>query len=181
MLLALVLAVAVPACGGDDGGGGGGAAGSATSAVPRSSSTSRSTTSSSSPTSTTKKPATPEEEVEAAYLKSWDVYAKAVRELDPSGLEEAFAKDALETLKKEVADLKAANTPVRVDVEHDYVISFLDPGKAVVFDAFTNRSVRIDGDTGRPIDDAAPVVRKRAYQLERLEGEWKVVFRRAQE
>ena len=119
--------------------------------------------------------------MEAAYLRSWDVYAEAVRELDPSGLEEAYAKDALDLRKQEVADLAEANTPVRIDVDHNVAVEFLSERVAVVFDSYTNRSVRVDGDTGEPIDDDAPVVHRRAYQMERLGESWKVVFVRAQD
>lgn len=176
VLLTLCLVGGASACGGDDGGSSAGS-----SSTTSSSTTSTSATTTSSTTSTTKKPATPEEEVEAAYLNSWEVYAKAVRELDPSGLEEAYAKDALELRRKEVADLKAADTPVQIDVDHDYLIEFLEDGVAVVFDRYTNRSVRIDGQTGEQIDDDAPVVHRRAYQMERLGDRWKVVFVRSQD
>jgi hypothetical protein len=177
MLLATLLTVGAAACGGDDDGGSAANATSSSSSSS-SSSTSRATTSSSSSSSTTKKPATPEEEVEAAYLKSWDVYAKAVRELDPSGLEEAYAKDALQTVRDEVARLASDGTPIRVDVTHApaLVVEFLRPDAAVVFDAYVNRSVLIDGTTGEPLEEPDGKTIQEAYQLERVDGLWKVVF-----
>jgi hypothetical protein len=175
-LCAAVLFVGAAACGGDDGGD----AAPTTSSTSSTSSSSSSSTTSSTTTSTTKAPATPEEEVEAAYLKSWDVYAKAVRDLDPSGLEEAFARDALATITNEVAELKAANTPVRVDVDHNYTVAITEDGKvAIVFDDLINRMVLLNGDTGEPLEEPDGKVLKRAYQLEVVEGAWKVVFRRA--
>src|SRR3954463_5522087 len=44
---------------------------------------------------TTTQAKTVEQQVEAAYLQSWKVYAKAMRSLDTTGLDSAFAKDAL--------------------------------------------------------------------------------------
>ena len=66
----VLLVVALGACGGSDEP----STPSATVAAP-------STTTTALTTSTTAKPSTPEEEVEAAYLESWDVYADAARSL----------------------------------------------------------------------------------------------------
>jgi hypothetical protein len=173
-VLALGLGAVAAGCGGDDE--------SDSAATSSSSSLSSSTEgpSSSSSSSTTSTPATPEEEVEAAYLRSWEVYAKAVRELDPSGLEESYARDSLETVRAEVERLADANTPIRVDVLHgELVIEFLEKDVAVVFDAYINRSVLLDGSTGEPIEEPQEKTLREAYQMERLEEEWKVVFIRS--
>src|SRR3954467_5163088 len=45
---------------------------------------------------------TVEQQVEAAYLQSWKVYARAMRSLDASGLDSAFARDALMLREQEV-------------------------------------------------------------------------------
>src|SRR5690606_11752376 len=55
-------------------------------------------------TTTAFDPATVEGEVEAAYLRSWDVYADAVYnlELDEEALAEVFADEHLELVRREI-------------------------------------------------------------------------------
>ena len=116
-----------------------------------------------------------EEEVERAYLRSWDVYAKAVRDLDPMGLEQAYAGDALETVRAEVMRLKAAGTPIVVKIEHDLDVQLVSPDEAVVVDQYVNRNYRTTL-AGEPIDDpnkAGTYVE--SYQLKRAGREWSVV------
>jgi hypothetical protein len=55
----------------------------------------------------------------AAYMKSWEIYADALRRLDPSRLPTAFDGAALRAVRSEVAAQKAQGQPVRIDVEHD--------------------------------------------------------------
>jgi hypothetical protein len=57
-------------------------------------------------------------ELLAAYTRSWQVYADALRRLDPSRLGSAFAGSALRAAQQEVAAQKADNQPVRIDVDH---------------------------------------------------------------
>jgi hypothetical protein len=117
---------------------------------------------------------TPEQEVEAAYLRSWDVYAKAVRELDPTGLEESYTGDALDTVRAEVADFAAAGTPVVVKVEHDLTVGVLTPDRALVNDTYVNRNYRVDA-KGEPIDDTNdPGTYEDRYQLDLVDGRWLV-------
>lgn len=94
-----------------------------------------------------------EAQVEAAYLKSWDVYSHAVRTFDTSEIETAYTGRARELVSGEVARLKAANTPIVVDVDHDVSVDIGDDGEtALVVDHYVNRNYRIDGRTNQPID-----------------------------
>jgi hypothetical protein len=170
------LCLGAAACGGDDDGADGSGRAVAASLSTSTSAADSTTSSSASSTSTTSEPATPEEEVEAAYLRSWDVYAEAVRELDPSGLEEAYAGDALGLLTDEVDRLKSAGTPVDIDVTHDYLITFTDDTTAVVFDTYLSNSVLLDPDTEERTERGPPDAVKKAYQLEKAGERWKVVF-----
>lgn len=126
-------------------------------------------------TSTTEAPA-PEEEVEAAYLKSWEVYAASLESFDGSRYAEVYAEDALRTRLEELARLKAANTPVRIDVKHDYTLQVIDEGRqAVVLDYYENHSVLLDGETGEPIEPDPNKVVGRQYAMKRIDGAWKIV------
>lgn len=127
-------------------------------------------------TTSTTEALTPEEEVEAAYLRSWEVYAEAVRELDDSRLDEVYAGDALQLRREELADYRAANSPVVVDVEHDYSVSIFTEGRALVVDSYLNRSVFIDPETAEPTEPPPNEVVNRQYELRLTGGTWKVVY-----
>jgi hypothetical protein len=127
-------------------------------------------------TTTTATPQTPEQEVEAAYLKSWDVYAKAMRTLDPAGLDDAYSGSALSLREDEVRRLKTAGMPVRIDVEHHYSINVFDGARqALVLDSYRNHSVLLNAETGQPTEPDPNETLSRRYQLEEVDGSWKVV------
>ena len=115
-----------------------------------------------------------EREVEAAYLKSWDVYADALVRLSDERLPESFAGEALASTRREIADLAARNTPVRVSVEHRYRIDLQTASTALVADRPINRSVTVDPVTGEPTE---PEPNKRVgydYTMEEVRGTWRV-------
>ncbi len=118
--LGTVLAVAVASCsGGDDP-----EAASTTIAEPTSTTTTAPERQAST-TTTAFDPATVEGEVEAAYLRSWDVYADAVYdlELDEAALAEVYADDAPEHLHRRDRATASQTTALRyVQVDHDYEI-----------------------------------------------------------
>jgi hypothetical protein len=158
------LALTLAACSGS---GGGEANGPTASISPRPAAESSTTTTTGTPT--------PEQEVEAAYLNSWDVYANAVRALDPAHVSDIYADTALETVTNEVARLKRNNTPVKVHVEHDLHVQIVEPGHAIVADAYLNHSVFVDPVTGEPTE-ADPNKRLfENYTLREFQGVWKVV------
>lgn len=115
-----------------------------------------------------------EQEVEQAYLKAFDIYVDALRRLDASRLPEAFTGEALALYTQEVADLKAANTPVRYEVEHDYDVS-VNGEAAEVVDNYVNHSVLLDGSTGQPLEPDPNQRLEYRFVLERREGKWLVV------
>jgi hypothetical protein len=118
---------------------------------------------------------TPEEQVEAAYLKSWDVYAKAVRELDTSRLEQIYAEEQLKRTTDEVLRLKAAGNAVRVAVEHDLHVEIVKDGLALVRDRYRNHSVLIDPQSGEPREQDPDVLLLETYTLKEIFGRWMVV------
>jgi hypothetical protein len=123
---------------------------------------------------TTTEALTPEEEVEAAYLRSWDVYAKAVRELDPSGLEESYAGEQLQRSRDAVESYRQRNVAVRVRVEHDYRIVMAKPTLALVHDRYRNHSVLVDPQSGEPTEPDPNDVYSETYTLQEIDGTWKV-------
>jgi hypothetical protein len=128
LLTATLLAVAVAAC----------------AANPPPSPTT--TTAATAPTTTAVPSTTVNAKVEllAAYERSWEVYADALRRLDPSRLGSAFAGSALRAVQQEVATQKANNQPVRIDVEHHPRVLLVTPTDGVVADEGVNHSVVLD-------------------------------------
>lgn len=117
-----------------------------------------------------------EAEVEAAYLRSWDVYAEAVRTFDTTALDEVYDGSALRLVEDEVRRLREANTPIVVQVEHDLSIQLADSMTAFVRDTYVNRNYRIDGESGDPIDATDdPGTYVELYELRREAGRWRVV------
>ncbi|MGK2947182.1 MAG: hypothetical protein ACSLFP_01290 [Acidimicrobiales bacterium] len=139
--------------------------------------TTTSTTSPERPPSTTTTafdPASLEGEVEAAYLRSWEVYADAVYdlELDEAALAEVYADEHLETKRNEIEGRIADGRAALVLVEHDYTIEFVDNQTAVIIDVYVNHQVLIDPDTKEPVE-ADPNERLVDATTARLiDGEW---------
>ena len=115
-----------------------------------------------------------EQEVEQAYLKSWDVYAAAMRTGDAELLRSAYDGDALELGRADIAALVAKGQRAEMRVEHSYRIE-IDGDRAEVFDEYRNHSVAVDATTGEPVEPDPNNVLRQRYVLERREGEWWVV------
>ena len=111
----------------------------------------------------------------AAFNRSWEVYADALRRLDSSELSAAFAGNALKAVKVEVATQKARRQPVRINVEHDPKVLLVNATDGVVADEGTNHSVVLDPATGQPAeqDPEEPFRERRTFK--HLDGAWKVV------
>jgi hypothetical protein len=160
LLTATLLAVAVAACG----------------ANPPPSPTT--TTAAAAPTTTaTGPPTTLSAKVEllTAYERSWEVYADALRRLDPTRLASAFAGSALRAAQQEVATQKANNQPVRIDVEHHPRVLLATTTDGVVADEGVNHSVVLDPATGTPTEPDPNERFRERRSFKFLDGSWKVV------
>ncbi|MEA3056654.1 MAG: hypothetical protein QOD30_2086 [Actinomycetota bacterium] len=157
-LVMLALAGALVACGG-----GGGSTPSATLA----------TTPTTVRTTTT---VSVEAEVEAAYLKSWDVYTDAVRTVDIAKLPTAYVDKALQIATDDVNRLRRDGVRAEMRVEHHYEIHVASsaPDVAQVIDEYVNHSVLVDAATGEPREPDPNKVLNESYLLKRTDGQWKV-------
>jgi len=115
-------------------------------------------------------------QVEQAYLRYWDVYADALLRLDPSGLDQVLTGDALENHLMQVNEHKANNEPVRISVEHDYLITIADETSASVDDNYVNHSVRLDPETMEPTEEDPNRRIRRTYTMKKVDGTWKVTL-----
>lgn len=106
-------------------------------------------------TTTAFDPASVEGAVEAAYLKSWDVYADAVYnlELDESALSEVYADPLLGVRRNEITSRIAEDRAALVSVEHRYQVNITGAETAIVIDKYVNHQVLIDPLSKQPIED----------------------------
>src|SRR5690606_35768868 len=123
-------------------------------------------------------PATVEGEIEAAYLRSWDVYADAVYnlELDEAALAEVYAGEGLENVLTEIRGRIDEGRAAYVRVEHDYQVIVTNDDIASVLDAYTNHQVLIDPKTKEPVEADPDEVVVLNFVMNRIDGEWRVVL-----
>ena len=169
------LALCVAACSGSE------PEASPTTAGPGSTTTTSTTAPerSASTTTTAFDPATVEGEVEAAYLRSWDVYADAVYDLklDEAQLAEVYAGEHLQTKRDEITRRIAEGQAALVQIDHDYTIDVVDASTAIVFDRYRNHQVLIDPDTRVPTEEDPDELVVDAVTLRLESGGWRVTLK----
>lgn len=115
-------------------------------------------------------------EVEAAYLRYWDVYSAALLNLDASRLGEVAIGEELGRIQEQINGLRSRNRAVRVIVTHSYLIFDVSEREAKVYDEIENRSFTVDPVAKDPPqgDDVADM-EKDTYFFQKMDGGWKVV------
>lgn len=117
-----------------------------------------------------------EREVQAAYLRYWDVLTEANLSLDTSRLPEVTAGRELAQAQQQVEELKGKGKAAKVDVEHRIALAKVTPDEAVVADEYLNKSVYVDPVTKAEFKTTAPpTVEKLSFTLRKIDGQWKVV------
>jgi hypothetical protein len=139
-----------------------------------------STSASAAPTTTAVQPTTASTasgaaDLLAAYLRSWEVYADALRRLDPTRLPTAFAGNALRVARQEVVEHKAQGHPSLVRVDHHPRVLLVNATDGVVQDNYQNHSVLLNPKTGAPIEKDPNETVYQRQSLKRIGGVWKVV------
>lgn len=112
--------------------------------------------------------------VEQAYLHAWDVWADALLKLDTSRLSDALTSDALAKVISQVEDQRRKNQPVRISVQHDYVISLISSTAFSIDDRYINHSVRLDPKTQQPIEPDPKQPVHRSFTLRLVNEIWKI-------
>lgn len=128
-------------------------------------------------TTTAYDPTAVEGQVEAAYLRSWDVYADAVYnlELDEQALAEVYAGEALKTVRDEIRRRIAERRPSLVRVAHDYRVT-VTGSTATVLDRFVNHQVALDPETLAPTEDDPNEQTLINFALKLSQGAWRVTL-----
>lgn len=115
-------------------------------------------------------------EIERAYLHYWDVRTQAYLDLDTSHLGEVMAGAELERMTQQIKDLQAKGRAVKVDVDHHYLLASTAADHAVVYDEYLNRSQFVDAATKQVIATSSPpATEKVSYDLQKIDGTWKVI------
>jgi hypothetical protein len=127
-------------------------------------------------TTTAFDPSSVEGAVEAAYLRSWDVYADAVYdlELDEPALAEVYAGVSLRNLVNEIRDRATQRRAALVRVEHNYEITVTAPTSAVVVDAYRNHQVLVDAVTKVPLEADPNEEMLYSFSMTLVDGRWHV-------
>ncbi len=159
-------------------GGGDASATTTTSAATSTTTTSTAPARPASTTTTAYDPAAVEGQVEAAYLRSWDVYADAVYDLvlDEQALADVYADDALELRRNEVQRRIDEGRASLVIVDHRYDVVLTDPATAVVIDNFVNHQVVIDPQSKEPMEPDPNEVLLVSFRMILQDGSWRVAF-----
>ncbi len=123
-------------------------------------------------------PASIEGQVEAAYLRSWDVYAEAVYnlQLDEEALAEVYAGEGLINVRTEIDGRIGDGRAALAKVDHMYRIAVTDDTTASVLDELTNHQVLIDAKTKDPIEVEPNQVQVLNFVMNRIGGQWRVVL-----
>lgn len=127
-------------------------------------------------TTTAFDPASVEGQVEAAYLKSWDVYADAVYnlKLDEPALSEVYGEPYLTTLRSEIERRISEGDAALVAVEHNYTIQLDGPDLAYLVDEYRNHQRLIDPVSKEPVEVDPDETLVDLVTLRRVDGTWRV-------
>lgn len=178
VLAPLVGALIVAGCGDDEGADGDPTSTTTTSQVATTSSSTTTAVPEREPSTTTTAfdPATVEGEVEAAYLRSWDVYADAVYhlELDEQALAEVYAEPHLSQVLGELENRIADGRSAHVIIEHRYEITVESPTQAHVVDQYTNHQRLMDPESKRYLEEDPNEVLLDVVTLNLIDGAWRV-------
>jgi hypothetical protein len=117
-----------------------------------------------------------EGQVEAAYLRSWDVYADAVYhlQLDEQALAEVYAEEGLENIRAEIEGRIVERRAAHVAVDHNYQVVITNEAIASVIDQIVNHQILIDPETKEPLEPDPNDRQVLNFVMRRIGDTWKV-------
>lgn len=182
--LVLVVASLLGACGGDDGP----EPERATVPTTESTTTTAATASSTTTTSEAAAPAdfealpadpalSPEQQVEAAYLHSWDIYLDALGSGRTEYLALVYVDPILERRTKEIEELvDAGHSVVGSPEDRSIQVTLLTPTDAVLIDEYTNHLTLIDASSNEPLEEDPNSQVGYSYTFVLEGGVWRVSY-----
>lgn len=117
---------------------------------------------------------TPEEQVEAAYLFSWEIYYYAASRGDTTYVPLAYAYRGLELVTEEVEGYAENRQTQTGSSELNYGLDVYAEGEAVVVDFWHDNLVLISLEDGSEINGGHGKLSKTEFYLELIDGQWLV-------
>jgi hypothetical protein len=114
-------------------------------------------------------------EVIQAYESYWRVRGQALLDLDATHLNEVMAGDHLEGVTKRIDELRNEGRAIKTDVQHQYQLISLKNNTAQIVDDYISNSIYVDPITQQPLSDPVADELRVLYQLNKMDGTWKVV------
>jgi hypothetical protein len=121
-----------------------------------------------------------EQEILEAYMDYVDAYKKALLELDASYVEGFAAGTELESIRREIEQLRLQGLALRVVLTHSPVVVERSATTAVVLDEMVNNSFQVDAETKEPpVASGSGEILRNSFRLEKVGDRWVVtqVFR----
>jgi hypothetical protein len=120
---------------------------------------------------------TPEQQVEAAYLYSWEIYLDALANGRTDYLDLVYVDPSLSSRRAQVEGLVAEGHTVVGEIEPEiFDMAVLTPTEAVVIDTYTNHLTLADDSTGELLEDDPNEAVSYSYTFVLEEGSWRVKY-----
>lgn len=117
---------------------------------------------------------TPEQQVEAAYLYSWEIYLDAVGNGRTEYLEIAFAGRAFEIVTEDVERLVTDGHSGEGAPEHGVAGIVVEGSSATLVDEYVNHLTLVDASSREPLEPDPNELVLYQYSLELQGGTWRV-------
>jgi hypothetical protein len=115
------------------------------------------------------------DEIDQAYERYWQVRAEALFDLDESRLPEVMAGEHLAAAGRLIRQLRAENRAIETTVKHSYVLVDVTLDSVQIADTYVDNSVYIDPESRARLSEPPGNTLKELYQMNRIDGDWRVV------
>jgi len=115
------------------------------------------------------------DEVSQAYQHYWQVRAEALFDLDPSRLPEVMAGEHLAAAEQLIDELRSEGRAIVTDVDHHYAVVRASPDTAQIADTYVDQSIYVDPQSHSPLTGPANDKLQELYEMNKIDGTWRVV------
>src|SRR6266542_939484 len=115
------------------------------------------------------------DEIGQAYQRYWQIRAEAFFALDTSRLGTVMAGEHKDAVEEQIEALRLQGRAFMTDVEHHFAVLEATNTHAWVGDNYISNSVFVDQQTHAPLDKPTAGNVEEYYEMQRIDGEWKVV------
>lgn len=120
---------------------------------------------------------TPEQQVEAAYFHSWDIYLDALRTGRTDYLDLVYVDPSLSDRKAQVDQLISDGRRIEGEIDPQiFSMAVLTDTEAVVIGEYRNHLVYVDAESGDPLEPDPDVDVSYRYRIVLEEGSWRIKY-----